>query len=498
MSDAAFQLWRRACPKDIAVRMPSLNDIKRIRKELNEDIEQELGMKHEDGNFASCSVVVGECVDYLFRLHTSNFPEMEIPNDVILKLSYDGRANGGIDEVMVGIVPMNLPGLPNQSGYSTFPLGIFQAKESEAKQQVNQLTRTIAEMHHSYRVIGGRSVKLWIGFCIDLCSFWTTSGLHYSNGNQFCPCCDIVSERIADVETELDNCCRRTLPGFPFLRKQFVYCSLHASLRITEKLIEYVATPIMNTVAFPPLVAALKTNYGIRVVKPKEKSNRALKVYLQGNNVKKLMALDHSTQAIAPGLLLLYNNYTGDKSLFLSLVTSWATTYQLINQMQDLSLASRHILAQACDLLFTTWKFLFPNGVTPYVHIVCKHSIETIELHGSIGKWSQQGFEHTNRLHKQIFRTGTNHNGGLNAVKTPVQTMRNVFRRKSLLTKHKMLGIVNRVRNRRGRKKRRYQRQRQNQIEQLHAVIDINDDLEDEEMQDSDDSEVLLFNSNRI
>lgn len=53
------------------------------------------------------------------------------------------------------------------------------------------------------------------------------------------------------------------------------------------------------------------------------------------------------------------------------------------------------------------------HNVTPYIHVVVCHSVTLLELHGSISKFSQQGFEATHSWHRKLFFSSTNHRGGI-------------------------------------------------------------------------------------
>lgn len=49
------------------------------------------------------------------------------------------------------------------------------------------------------------------------------------------------------------------------------------------------------------------------------------------------------------------------------------------------------------------------NRVTPYMHQLAFHMPELVELHGSLGKWSQERFEYMNHVETRDFFQGSNH-----------------------------------------------------------------------------------------
>lgn len=56
--------------------------------------------------------------------------------------------------------------------------------------------------------------------------------------------------------------------------------------------------------------------------------------------------------------------------------------------------------------------------VTPYIHIVVAHTESLLKQHGSIGKFSQQGFEATHKWQKLIYYNATWHDGSIYSHKT--------------------------------------------------------------------------------
>jgi len=61
------------------------------------------------------------------------------------------------------------------------------------------------------------------------------------------------------------------------------------------------------------------------------------------------------------------------------------------------------------DTLVSGWG---KPGITPYVHLVCRHAKEFFEIYHNLGQFSTQGFEHKNKVLKRIFRRHTNQGGG--------------------------------------------------------------------------------------
>jgi hypothetical protein len=67
--------------------------------------------------------------------------------------------------------------------------------------------------------------------------------------------------------------------------------------------------------------------------------------------------------------------------------------------------------------------------VTPYIHILCSHSSLMMAKNKGLWLFSQQGFEHAHKVHKQIFREHTSKGGGRTRVDPNLQIMQRVVLR---------------------------------------------------------------------
>jgi hypothetical protein len=68
--------------------------------------------------------------------------------------------------------------------------------------------------------------------------------------------------------------------------------------------------------------------------------------------------------------------------------------------------------------------------VTPYLHIIGHHLHELLQQgHGSVGDWSQQGFEACHKFIRRIIHGGTSQGGGRSRSSALLQVMQHLFRR---------------------------------------------------------------------
>lgn len=65
----------------------------------------------------------------------------------------------------------------------------------------------------------------------------------------------------------------------------------------------------------------------------------------------------------------------------------------------------------------TKWSLLFlkvygHDNVTPYIHIICSHWADLMDLHGNLTEFSQEGFEGAHHFQKLIYSRVTSKGGG--------------------------------------------------------------------------------------
>eukprot|EP01127_Copromyxa_protea_P019337 TRINITY_DN6244_c0_g1_i11.p1 TRINITY_DN6244_c0_g1~~TRINITY_DN6244_c0_g1_i11.p1 ORF type:complete len:293 (+),score=19.28 TRINITY_DN6244_c0_g1_i11:788-1666(+) len=151
------------------------------------------------------------------------------------------------EEIFVGISSLGSElGHHQQSVYNVFPIALLETAESpEAYDTIlnTNLNARIQHLHEHGISVGGLQYKIKIIWTSDLKTFWAitkaTHGRHYGcgTGKYFCPYCWALFQdrhKMAKrVATEW-NCVMSSFTS-PY---EFVFCSLHCDLRITEKMLK--------------------------------------------------------------------------------------------------------------------------------------------------------------------------------------------------------------------------------------------------------------------
>lgn len=208
-----------------------------------------------------------------------------LKNDFFIKFSFDGRKNG-VEEVMIGLVPQ-VEGL-EQVGHQTFPLAILKADEKESCGAIHKLAEDILAWNNC-EVTTATLQKVTLRFiiCTDLSALWTSSGLRFDRRtiNQFCPHC---YKKSCDIEKWGIDGYRDVIPFLNFASDSFIYCSLHAGMRVTETLIKLVAEQMPSSHMLQKFKKKMK-KFGISIQIDSEKTSDFVKVYLVGNWSKKFL-----------------------------------------------------------------------------------------------------------------------------------------------------------------------------------------------------------------
>lgn len=185
--------------------------------------------------------------------------------------------------MLIGLVPQ-ISGL-EQVGHQTFPLAILKANEGEFVDSIRKMAEALLHWENQ-RFVGekGQVVTLHFLICTDLSALWTSTGLDFDRRTEveFCPHC---YKKSCNIESWGSVGSRVILPGLNFLSSSFIYCSLHAGMRVT-KLIELVAETLPSEKLQQRFKKCMK-GYRISIKFDKEKTKNFIKVYLVGNWMKK-------------------------------------------------------------------------------------------------------------------------------------------------------------------------------------------------------------------
>lgn len=459
MSDNAYRMFRRVA--DLTDVIPCLDTLRDLKQELNEILATKLGIK-TCTTFCTVQLDLRKCLEFIVDLHNITFPGTPAPKRLIIKFSVDGRPNQGVDEVCIGIVPINL-GFAAQSCYSTFPLAVMECKEKQAIPTTRQYAKKLVEFSTLDEMsLAGQKFKIVAVMCSDLVSFWNATGLNYTPSapaapgkpsktpanEEFCPCCKKKSIDIHNLVTLAEE--RQTLPEIDLPASSYIYCSLHAGMRISGTILESMLPQLSPTEIDRLRVEAREQ--GIYIKADNEITmygNTVKELLLEKKSIDDVMDMNESAEAKEAReieqLTKKLKQSTSTTTLMatvadkfkaspnqLKLLNRWSVVYQLISQPTLLSKKQVELLQTAIDKMKKSWLLQFVNRVTPYAHLVLLHTIQIVQRHGSVGLYSQQGFELSNRLHRSIESRASNHRGGRGDVMVTEQLMNNFYGRLEL------------------------------------------------------------------
>ena len=235
-----------------------------------------------------------------------------------------------------------------------------------------------------------------------------------------------------------------------------IFCLLHAKVRIVGSMLKHLlhVAEVNKTVdKFKDKMRAIIKTFtvtlpGQRLKKSGKKATTSKVSALQGEQVDKILTCVraamkpedsyHKTQwqqvleacgSMTNSTLRLAEH----KQLWEHMVT-WYDIANSKTRVTDLELST---YKQTLESFGRGWVKLFlQHRVTPYVHIIVKHSYTYLKHYGTLRDWSQEGFEASHKRHKQLY-TKTNFGGSKHGNESSafLQVMQKLYRRQYLRKK---------------------------------------------------------------
>lgn len=212
LSDWAYQQLRN-CSSNF----PPLTKVKAERLRVNQHIK-ELFQVAESAGKASCSVIK------VLQLISEKY------NTSTFKLTFDHRKNEERDEVLLALIPTCISHSPNM----VYPVVMYVGKEEEILDKAGDCFREVN--------LAIKNFNIQIMISTDLKSFWTMTELRFKFAtDQFCPYCHCQKCEIEEVLRGKKKPKEREGTFGPLLipLNKFVYCFLHAKMRMTETILRH-------------------------------------------------------------------------------------------------------------------------------------------------------------------------------------------------------------------------------------------------------------------
>ena len=247
---------------------------------------------------------------------------------------------------------------------------------------------------------------------------------------KFCICCDCKKSQRADFavwslqfRTELQNM-------FNVPVERIVFCTLHAKMRITGKLLKLLAQEASDAGKHLDLIAAVRSA-GWRkfdVVIP----DRCIKVKIPGLLISDEWLIRNAgvTGAKCSKVLEHYKDIVTSVTTDADTLQIWEDWKWICEMLQEETVESTRF--SDIEAVLQRWGDNYVNqycdyNVTPYIHTVVCHTLHLLKLHNSIGLFSQQGFEATHKWHKRLYYTSTSHDGSVSTRKVSISSIQQLF-----------------------------------------------------------------------
>ena len=405
-----------------------------------------------------------------------------IPRTIDYKLSIDGSNLGSRNCELVTLTPMNLGYNPN-SLHSIFPLMLYEGKErrEDLKAVLSPLNTQLKQLKQPHNVGHGGGMHTCHFFCsadyfalVKLMRPAKDELLSNGKKAQSCTCSFCGEQRktgkndagwSSNIDVGVWDSIPKEILASAILDielQDYLFCILHMKVRIVGSLLKHMLREAEMRKQHTQFKAAMTqiirtfqvTLKGDTFQNTGKKNTKAAKVgALQGQQVDKVFAAIRASTVPTPQrtpeqqlgaaawggvLTAALGNSTA------TIRDSHTEMWQLLVQCYDTLNSHTHVTAaqlsryrENITKFGNLWTQRFGlKKVTPYVHIMVKHSGAYLAAFGSLRNWSQEAFEASHKRHKQLY-TKTNFGGGKHGDPSSayLQVVQKLYRRQYLQTK---------------------------------------------------------------
>jgi len=253
---------------------------------------------------------------------------------------------------------------------------------------------------------------------------------------EFCFGCNCNKEEKGNFEDWMGKF-RSTLKCyFDFIPlNNIIYCALHAKLRITNKLMKLLATIAYKQGVlefFGETVREIgihdfEANYDEGTHNRKAKG--VIISSLSGKKCDKVIDnLETIVQILFSDICVGTTISDEKQDTLMELFYHWRSICKII---QDPKMIDSEIIDTIDETLIKfgkAWTEIFTvDHVIPYIHVVICHTKKFLQEHGSIGMFSQEGFEGAHKLQKRIYYFSTSHDGQVSQSKFKVSSIQQIL-----------------------------------------------------------------------
>ena len=417
----------------------------------------------------------------------------DIPDVIIYKISVDGSNLGSRNCELVALTPMNLPrGTCNPCSYhSIFPLMLHEGKETREhlKEIISQLDPEMLELENQADLpTHNKQCTCTFKCCADFFALIKimrpAKDEILEDGSKATSCtCALCGERrttkVSNNREETRNpgwCSDLTqnvwnsiptssLQSSLFRRMPlnfFVFCILHMKVRVMGTLLKYLTRECERKGTAHSIAKEMRhivrtfniTLKGDTIKSTGKKNTKAAKVSaMQGGQVDKIFECIRAhtmleeerdegeqekarlwDQVLDATDLAADDTDTQVLAHFQECFSKLVQCYDLLNSKSAVTHAQLETYQILINELAKIWGERHGLvSVTPYLHIMFKHSYAYLKEYGSLRDWSQEAFEASHKRHKQLYAK-TNYGGGKNGDPSSafLQVLQKLYRRQFL------------------------------------------------------------------
>ena len=429
-----------------------VHHVKELKKLGQQQTEEAMGIKtfsftaeypDEDPDITGTSVFFDAVIELAVELVQPWLKKnhRRLPPNLKFKITLDGRPLGGHDQVAVGLVPL-IPGFKAQSSFSVLPLMIFNGKETfhNLKESLTGLAKDMERIKKDGIIFEGEKYSITYLLCVDMSSLWKISKGGQNAGDNFCTwCMCLKKDRHIFDNPEFQVLRTDLLCIFPVDLTQVVFCGLHARMRVVGKMLNKLGTSLHQhgkMDAVRKLIKAVKEEAGINAFNMSLVGQKIQATALIGGNCTKVLkAMGRIIDKVEIPSMKGFSHEIWSSLLWFDeamRASAEDVTKTYTPAALKIHMDSLHLLTQAAtrssSRTSTRWaaaahrtpaaaqrpsrKVLMASDINYYLHTILCHLPSMLDLHGALGYLSQEGFEASHKIQRQIYAKATNRDGG--------------------------------------------------------------------------------------
>ena len=428
ISDKAYQAL-----KNLGLKLPSLHQIKKLRKRLNTVFDI---TTIPNGAYVNIDNKIREIIPFLIR----NYPNQFENGEIIIKFSGDGTNICRNIKMLNFTFTIINEGQKAKTASGNYTLGVFDIDIenyeellnilNDLAQQIDNLINTIDVDGTIYTIkkkFGGDWIFLssilgingpTSNFPCIYCKWYNGKNLNDQriyNGVEFSIKDTNKSARTIQESIKLaeKNIKQNGYINMPIVRSieiyDYVFCNLHLFLRISDKL-ENLFFSDLEEIDY-----LHKTKNQLKYLDDlKNKFNIHHASCIVDKKIKLNSLMGPLKEKIFKNIKL--EEYGKEHEKIGTIKEIWKDFWKIYNDTRKNLLTADDVKQQTASWWNKFTSVYHKSQETPYIHLFVNHLHEFIEIHGDVNSYSQQGLEKLNDITTSQFFRSTNKKGSLKQI----------------------------------------------------------------------------------